>query len=255
MAYVSSVSADDGTSNITITFDVGYDVDIGAVDVQNRVSQATGQLPAIVTQGGITIQKKQPSFTLMVNLVSPDGSVDALGLSNYAYLQLVDPIKRLQGASDVTIFGEKRYSMRVWLNPDRLAQLGVTAAQVQSAIMEQNQQVAGGNLGEAPSPTNQQFEFKINTLGRLPDVKHFEDIVIRAGGGSSAMVHLSDVGRVELGALSYDSNAYMNEKPTVLMAIYQIPGANALALDKLVRSKMVELSAPVPTGDQIRDQV
>ena len=248
MAYLSSVSADDGTSTITITFDVGYDVDIGAVDVQNRVSQATGQLPAIVNQGGVIIQKKQPSFTLMVNLVSPDGSVDALGLSNYAYLQLVDPIKRLEGASDVTIFGEKRYAMRVWLNPDRLAQLKVTAAQVQSAIMEQNQQVAGGNLGEAPSPFNQQFEFKINTLGRLPDVKHFEDIILRAGSGSSAMVRLSDVGRVELGAQSYDSNAYMNEKPTVLMAIYQIPGANALALDKLVRSKMVELSAQFPPG-------
>src|ERR1700684_1633024 len=113
MAYMSSVSANDGTSTITITFNVGYDVDIAAVDVQNRVAQAAGQLPAIVNQAGITIQKKQPSFTLIVNLVSPDGSVDALGLSNYAYLQLVDPIKRLEGASDVTIFGEKRYAMRV----------------------------------------------------------------------------------------------------------------------------------------------
>jgi HAE1 family hydrophobic/amphiphilic exporter-1 len=248
MAYMSSVSANDGTSTITITFDVGYNVDIAAVDVQNRVAQATGQLPAIVNQGGITIQKKQPSFTLIVNLVSPDGSVDALGLSNYAYLQLVDPIKRLEGASDVTIFGEKRYAMRVWLNPDRLAQLGVTAAQVQAAIMEQNQQVAGGKLGEAPSPPSQQFELQINTLGRLSDVKHFEDIIVRAGNASSAMVRLKDLGRVELGAQSYDSNAYLNGKPTVLLAVYQIPGANALALDKLVRQKMAELAPNFPPG-------
>jgi hydrophobe/amphiphile efflux-1 (HAE1) family protein len=250
MAYMSSVSANDGTSTTTITFNVGYDVDIAAVDVQNRVSQATGQLPAIVTQGGITIQKKQPNFTLIVNLVSPDGSVDAVGLSNYAYLQLVDPIKRLEGASDVTIFGEKRYAMRVWLNPDRLAELGVTTAQVQAAINEQNQQVAGGKLGEAPSPPSQQFELQINTLGRLSDAKHFEDIVIRAGSGSSAMIRLGDLGRVELSAQSFDSNAYFDGKPTVLMAIYQVPGANALALDKLVRLKMTELSAHFPPGIQ-----
>jgi multidrug efflux pump subunit AcrB len=129
MSYMSSVSANDGTSTITITFNVGYDIDIAAVDVQNRVSQASAQLPAIVNQNGITIQKKQPNFTLLVNLISPDGSVDPITLSNYAYLQLVDPIKRLPGASDVTIIGEKRYSMRIWLDPDRLAQLGVTTGE------------------------------------------------------------------------------------------------------------------------------
>lgn len=200
MAYMSSVSSNDGSSTITITFNVGYDVDIAAVDVQNRVAQATGDLPAIVNQGGITIKKEQPNFTLIVNLTSPDGSVDALGLSNYAYLQLVDPLKRLPGSSDVAIFGEKRYAMRVWLKPDRLAALGVTAAQVQSAIAEQNQQVAGGKLGEAPSPSNQQFELQINTHGRLTDPKEFENIVVRAGNASSAMIRLKDIARVELGA-------------------------------------------------------
>ena len=248
MSYMSSVSANDGTSTITITFNVGYSVDIAAVDVQNRVSQASAQLPAIVNQGGITIQKKQPNFTLLVNLVSPDGSVDPVTLSNYAYLQLVDPIKRLPGASDVAIFGEKRYSMRIWLNPDRLAQLGVTAAEVQQAILEQNLQVASGKLGQAPSPANQAFELQINTLGRLADVKEFEDIVVRAGGGSTAMVHMRDLGRVELGALSYNSNAYLGDKPTVIMAIYQLPGANALDLDKQVRAKMEELSPRFPPG-------
>ncbi len=249
MSYMSSVSANDGTATITVTFDVGYDVDIAAVDVQNRVSQASAQLPAVVNQGGITIQKKQPNFTLLVNVVSPDGSVDPIALSNYAYLQLVDPIKRLLGVSDVTIFGEKRYSMRIWLDPDRLARLGVTAGDVQQAILEQNLQVASGKLGQEPSPGKHAFELQINTVGRLADVKQFEDIVVRAGGGgSTAAIRMRDLGRVELGALSYTSNAYLNEKPTVLLAIYQLPGANALDLDKQVRAKMTDLSARFPPG-------
>ena len=248
MAYMSSVSANDGSSTITITFNIGYNVDIAAVDVQNRVSQATGDLPAIVNLSGITIQKQQPNILLLVNLTSPDGTVDATGLSNYAYLQLVDPIKRLPGAGNVTIFGEKRYAMRVWLNPDRLAQLGVTASQVQAAITEQNQQVAGGKLGEAPSPSNQQFELQINTLGRLSQAKQFEDIVVRAGNNSSAMVRLGDLGRVELASQSYNSNASLNGRPTIALAVYQSPGANALALDKLVRQKIAEASSSFPPG-------
>jgi len=248
MSYISSVSANDGSSTITVTFDVGYDVDIAAVDVQNRVSQASAQLPAVVNLGGITIQKKQPNFTLLVNLVSPDKSVDAIGLSNYAYLQLVDPIKRLPGAGDVTIFGEKRYSMRIWLDPNRLAQLGVTAADVQAAILEQNLQVASGKLGQAPVPAGQAFELQINTLGRLADAKQFEDIVVRAGNGSSAMVQMRDLGRVELGAQSYNSSASIGGEPTIMLAIYQLPGANALALDKAVRAKMEELKPLFPPG-------
>jgi multidrug efflux pump subunit AcrB len=138
--------------------------------------------------------------------------------------------------------------MRVWLDPDRLARLGVTAGDVQQAILEQNLQVASGKLGQAPSPAKQAFELQINTLGRLVDVKQFEDIVIRAGGGSTAAVHLRDLGRVELGALSYNSNAYLGDKPTVILAIYQLPGANALDLDKQVRAKMAELSPRFPPG-------
>jgi len=248
MSYISSVSANDGSSTITVTFDVGYDVNIAAVDVQNRVSQASAQLPAVVNLGGITVQKKQPNFTLLVNLVSPDKSVDAIGLSNYAYLQLVDPIKRLPGAGDMTIFGEKRYSMRIWLDPNRLAQLGVTAADVQAAIQEQNLQVAAGKLGQAPVPAGQAFELQINTLGRLADAKQFEDIVVRAGNRSSAMVQMRDLGRVELGAQSYNSNASIGGEPTVMLAIYQLPGANALALDKAVRAKMEELKPLFPPG-------
>ena len=149
MTYMSSTSSNDGSSNITITFNVGYPLAIGAVDVQNRVSQAASSLPAIVNQSGVTIKKQNPNFVLIVELTSPDGSVDPVALSNYAYLQIVDPLKRLSGVGDVQIFGERRYSMRVWLDPDRLAKLGITATDVQGAIAEQNVQVAAGKIGQS----------------------------------------------------------------------------------------------------------
>src|SRR3954449_2587611 len=141
MTYMASTSSNDGSSTITITFDVGYPLSTAAVDVQNRVSQAASSLPAIVNQAGVTIKKQNPNFVLIVNLTSPDGSIDPVALSNYAYLQIVDPLKRLQGVGDIQIFGERRYSMRIWLNPDRLANLGLTAIDVQNAIAEQNIQV------------------------------------------------------------------------------------------------------------------
>ena len=147
MTYMSSSSSNDGSSTITVTFNVGYPLDIAAVDVQNRVSQAASSLPAIVNQGGVTIKKQNPNFVLIVNLTSPDHSVDQVALSNYAYLQIVDQLKRLPGVGDVQIFGERRYSMRVWLDPDKLANLGVTAIDVQNAIAEQNVQVAAGKIG------------------------------------------------------------------------------------------------------------
>src|SRR6202045_2985497 len=138
MIYMSSVSANDGSATITITFEVGYSPDIAAVDVQNRVSQAASQLPAIVNQGGVTVTKQNPNFVVIVNLFSPDDSIDLVTLSNYAYLQIVDPLKRLTGVSDVSILGERRYSMRVWLDPDKLAKLGVTAVDLQNPMPEQN---------------------------------------------------------------------------------------------------------------------
>src|SRR5258708_28025015 len=177
MIYMSWVSASDGTSTTTITFEVGYSQDIAAVDVQNRVSQAAAQLPSIVNQGGITITKQNPNFVLIVNLFSPDNSIDLVTLSNYAYVQLVDPLKRLPGVSDVSIFGERRYSMRIWLDPNKLATLGVTAVDVQNAIAEQNVQVAAGRLGDDPAPPGTAFSYQINALGRLSDPAQFGDIV------------------------------------------------------------------------------
>ncbi len=250
MIYMSSVSANDGTSTITLTFEVGYSPDIAAVDVQNRVSQATGQLPAIVNQGGITITKQNPNFVLIVNLFSPDKSLDLVTLSNYAYVQLVDPLKRLPGVSDVSIFGERRYSMRVWLDPDKLAKLGITAVDVQNAIAEQNIQVAAGKLGDDPAPPGTVFDYQINAQGRLSDPQQFGDIVLRAGTTSEATLRLRDVARIELGALQYNSVAYLNDNPSVGLVVYQLPNANALDLQNQVLAKMAELAKRFPKGLQ-----
>ena len=188
MTYMSSTSANDGSSNITITFDVGYPISIAAVDVQNRVSQATPILPPIVNQAGVTIRKQNPNFVLIVNLTSPDGSIDPVALSNYAYLQIVDPLKRLPGVGDVQIFGERRYSMRVWLDPDRLSNLGITAVDVQQAIAEQNVQVAAGKIGQSPAPPGTPFELQVSALGRLSDPEQFGDIVVRANTAAGSAV-------------------------------------------------------------------
>src|ERR1700722_8829403 len=248
MTYMASTSSNDGSSTITITFDVGYPLSTAAVDVQNRVSQAASSLPAIVNQGGVTIKKQNPNFVLIVNLTSPDGSVDPVALSNLAYLQVVDPLKRLPGVGDVQIFGERRYSMRVWLDPDKLANLGVTAVDVQNAVAEQNVQVAAGKIGQSPAPPGTPFEMQVNAAGRLSDPAEFSNIIIRSDPAAGAVVHMRDVARVELGALQYSSTAVFGKDPTVVLAIYQMAGSNALDLQQSVKDKMQELSKRFPKG-------
>ncbi|CDX61431.1 multidrug efflux system protein [Mesorhizobium plurifarium] len=248
MTYMSSTSSNDGSSTITITFDVGYPLSTAAVDVQNRVSQAASSLPAIVNQGGVTIKKQNPNFVLIVDLTSPDGSIDPVALSNLAYLQVVDPLKRLPGVGDVQIFGERRYSMRVWLDPDKLANLGITAVDVQNAISEQNVQVAAGKIGQSPAPAGTAFEMQVNAVGRLSDPKEFGDIVVRANSQNGSLVRLRDVARIELGALQYSSSAFFGKDPTVVLAVYQMPGSNALDLQQRVKDKMQELSQRFPKG-------
>jgi HAE1 family hydrophobic/amphiphilic exporter-1 len=248
MTYMSSTSSNDGSSNITVTFDVGYPLSIAAVDIQNRVSQAAPALPAIVNQAGVTIKKQNPNFVLIVNLTSPDGSVDPVALSNYAYLQIVDPLKRLPGVGDVQIFGERRYSMRVWLDPDKLANLNITALDVRNAVAEQNVQVAAGKIGQSPAPEGTAFEMQVNALGRLSDPAQFGDIVVRANAENGSVVRLRDVARIELGALQYASTAFFGDDPTVVLAVFQMPGSNALALQQAVSAKMEELSKRFPKG-------
>ena len=249
MTYMSSSSSNDGSSTITITFDVGYPLSIAAVDVQNRVAQAASSLPPIVNQAGVTIKKQNPNFVLIVNLTSPDKSVDPVALSNYAYLQIVDPLKRLPGVGDVQIFGERRYSMRIWLDPDKLANLGITAVDVQNAIAEQNVQVAAGKIGQSPAPAGTPFEMQVNAIGPPErSVTEFGDIVVRADANAGSVVRLRDVARIELGALQYASSAFFGEDPTVVLAIYQMPGSNALDLQQRVKDKMEELSKRFPKG-------
>lgn len=248
MTYMSSSSSNDGSSTITITFDVGYPLSIAAVDVQNRVSEAASQLPPIVNQAGITIRKQNPNFVLIVNLTSPDHSVDPVALSNYAYLQIVDPLKRLPGVGDVQIFGERRYSMRVWLDPDKLSQLGITAVDVQNAVAEQNIQVAAGKIGQSPAPPGTPFEMQINATGRLSSPEEFGNIVLRANPSTGAIVRLRDVARIELGALQYSSTAFFGKDPSVVLAVFQMPGSNALELQERVLAKMKDLSKRFPKG-------
>src|SRR5271156_2759508 len=234
MTYMSSASSNDGSSTITVTFNVGYPLNIAAVDVQNRVSQAAPSLPGLVNQGGVTIKKQNPNFVLIVNLTSPDKSVD--------------PLKRLPGVGDVQIFGERRYSMRIWIDPDKLANLGLTAVDVQNAIGEQNVQVAAGKIGQSPAPPGTPFELQVNAQGRLSDPEEFSNIIVRADPVSGAVVRLRDVARVELGAFQYSSSAFFGKDPTVVMAIFQMPGSNALDLQKQVKTKMEELSKRFPPG-------
>src|ERR1700760_4826491 len=236
MTYMSSSSSNDGSSTITVTFDVGYPLAIAAVDVQNRVSQAASSLPAIVNQGGVTVKKQNPNFVLIVNLTSPDKSVDPVTLSKYAYLQIVDQLKRLPGVGDVQIFGERRYSMRIWLDPDKLANLGITAVDVQQAVAEQNVQVAAGKIGQCPAPAGTPFEMEVSAVGRLSDPEQFGNIVVRADPASGAVVRLRDVARIELGALQYSSSAFFGEDSTVVLAVFQMPGSNALDLQERVKT-------------------
>ena len=248
MTYMSSSSSNDGSSNITITFDVGYPLSIAAVDVQNRVAQAASSLPPIVNQAGVTIRKQNPNFVLIVNLTSPDHSVDPVALSNYAYLQIVDPLKRLQGVGDVQIFGERRYSMRIWLDPDKLSQLGVTAVDVQNAVAEQNIQVAAGKIGQSPAPPGTPFELQVNATGRLGSPEEFGNIVLRSNPTTGAIIHLRDVARIELGALQYSSTAFFGDDPSVVLGVFQMPGSNAIELQERVLAKMQELSKRFPKG-------
>src|ERR1700733_3895817 len=248
MTYMSSSSANDGSSTITVTFDVGYPLAIAAVDVQNRVAQAASSLPPIVKQAGVTITKQNPNFVLIVNLTSPDGSIDPVTLSNYAYLQIVDPLKRLPGVGDVQIFGERRYSMRIWLDPDKLANLGITAVDVQNAVAEQNVQVAAGKIGQSPAPSGTPFEMQVSATGRLSDPEEFKDIVVRSDPATGAIVRLRDVARVELGALQYSSTAVFGPDPTVVLAVFQLPGSNALDLQQNVKDKMNDLAKRFPKG-------
>ena len=245
MTYMSSISSNDGTSNITVTFDVGYDLNIAAVDVQNRVTMAQPQVPDDVRKYGITTQKQSPDFVVIISLYSPNNTFNDLYLSNYASINIVDILKRLPGVGDVEIFGEKKYAMRLWLNPNKLTSMEMTATDVIAAVQEQNVQVAAGKIGDTPSPPNQTFTYSINTLGRLSSPKEFEDIIIRTRPDGS-VVRVKDVGRVELGAENYGWFAHLNSNKAACIGVFQLPGANALDVANEVYANMERLSKRFP---------
>lgn len=247
MTYMSSNSSNDGTMSINVTFEIGYDLDIAAVDVQNRVQLATPRVPEEVSKYGISVNKQSNSLILAVNLISPDGSRDDLFLSNYIDIHISDVLKRIPGVGNLTIWGEREYSMRVWLDPDKLASLGITTTDVANAIEEQNIQVAAGSIGQPPVPKGQQFQFAITTLGRLETVEEFQDIIIRANPDGS-LVRIKDVATVDLGAESYTTKATLDGGETVGIGTYQLPGANALDLAKEIRAAMEVLKEDFPSG-------
>ncbi|MBC22722.1 MAG: hydrophobe/amphiphile efflux-1 family RND transporter [Phycisphaerae bacterium] len=247
MMYMTSTSADDGTMNLSITFEVGVDLDMANVLVQNRVTAAEPGLPEEVKRQGIEINKKSSETTLFISLYSPDESQDALFLNNYATLQLLDQIKRVDGVGDVSIFGVGEYGMRIWLDPDQLRSKDLTTDEVIGAVQQQNVQVAAGQVGQPPIPPGQAFQYSVTTKGRLLSPEEFEGIVIKTDA-DGRMVRLGDVARVELGSHTYKMSSSYNGQPAAVIAVYQLPGANAISVANGVKDKISLLSERFPDG-------
>jgi HAE1 family hydrophobic/amphiphilic exporter-1 len=247
MLYMSSSSSSDGTYSLTVTFEIGTDLDDAQVMVQNRVALATPLLPEEVQRQGVSVKKQSTSFVLVLSLVSPTRQFDNLFLANYATLQIRDGLSRVAGVGEVTVFGTANYSMRVWLDPEKLKARGLTTQDVVGAIREQNVQVAAGQIGQSPAPEGQVFQYTVSTLGRLGTPEQFENIIVRTGDGGR-LTRLKDIARVELGAQTYDQYNENKGQPTANIGVYQLPGANALAVAKQVKAEMQRMSESFPEG-------
>ncbi|PEQ14351.1 RND transporter [Novosphingobium sp. PC22D] len=247
MLYMSSQSTGDGKVTITVTFKIGTDLDAAQVLVQNRVAVATPRLPEEVQRFGVVTRKSSPDFLMVVNLQSPDGTFDREYLSNYALTQVQDRLARLDGVGDVRLFGSRDYGMRIWIDPGRAAALDLTAGEILSALRAQNVQVSAGALGAPPVATGRAFQVGVELQGRLADPEQFRDIVIRSDA-DGRQVRLRDVARVELGAQDYTINTYLSGEPTVVIAVLQRPGSNALEAAEAVRAEMDSLAAKFPKG-------
>src|SRR5499433_394306 len=251
MLYMSSQSTSDGQMSLTITFQLGTDRDKAQVLVQNRVAIAEPRLPETVRRFGITTQKSSPDLLLVVHLLSPDNRYDQAYIGNYALINIRDVLTRLQGVGSITLFGLREFSMRVWLDPDKLASLNMTAGDVVQALREQNVQVAAGIIGQPPAPSGSPLQLSVTTQGRLLQPEQFGDIIIKTGA-SGRMARLRDIARVELGARDYSANSYLDGKPAMAIAVLQRPGSNALATANGVRKTMAELSKNFPQGLEYR---
>ncbi|QDV18604.1 Efflux pump membrane transporter BepE [Gimesia panareensis] len=247
MLYMSSSSTSDGNMTLTVTFDVGTDLDMANVLVQNRVAIANPSLPEDVKREGVTTKKKSTNMTLVIALNSPDETFDELYLSNYASININDELKRIDGVSDVNVVNAKDFGMRIWLDPNQLDTRNITTTDVVDALRQQNVQVAAGSIGQEPNPDNQDFQLTVTTLGRLTDPKQFADIIIKTGE-EGQITQIKDVARVELGAQSYSGYSQLDGKPAALIAIYQLPGANALDVAEKSRQVMERLKKDFPKG-------
>lgn len=247
MLYMSSLCSDDGSMQLTITFDVGVDVDMATVLVQNRVSMAEPMLPEEVIRYGITTQKQSMNITLVLNLLSPDGKFDETFMSNYINIYLRDTLSRVPGVGNITVFGAKDFSMRIWLDPEKLKARNITAAEVISSIREQNIEAAPGQIAAQPTEKGQNFQYTIRTLGRLSSVDEFNNIIIKTTGDGD-LLRIKDVARVELGSELYNWFVQHNGRNSVALGIFQLPGANSLEVAKDIRARMDELSKSFPEG-------
>ena len=249
MIYMQSYSTDAGTYTLTVTFQIGTDLDFAQVLVQNRVSTALASLPASVQAQGLTVQKKSTSILQIVSLNSPDGRFDSLYLSNFATINLVNELARLPGVGNVNVLGVGQYSMRVWLDPQKLYTFGLTPSEVTRVIQEQSQPVTAGQVGTPPAPKGQDFQFTVDIQGRLSTPEEFANIIVKtAQGNGGRILRLKDIGRVELGAQTYAQTSKLNGKPNASIAIYQLPEANALDVATRVNAKMAELAKTFPPG-------
>src|SRR5690242_6814547 len=247
MLYMQSYSGADGSYSLTVTFKIGTDLNFAQVLVQNRVSSALSQLPQAVQNQGVTVQKKSTSILLFVTLTSPDAKYDSLYLSNYATINIRDVLSRVPGVGNVTVFGAGQYSMRVWLDPNKLQVRDLVPQDVITAIQQQSQQVSAGQVGAPPTPPGQAFQYTLNVNGRLDDTAQFENIIVKTGT-SGDVTRVRDVGWVELGAQTYSQIFSLNKQPATGIGVFQSPGANALQVEQAVERKMVELAKRFPEG-------
>jgi multidrug efflux pump subunit AcrB len=246
MLYISSVSGDDGSASISVTFELERDPDLAAVEVQNRVAQANAQLPSEVLNAGVTVRKQSPDTLLYFAIFSPDDTYDPLFISNYGYVYIVDELKRVRGVGDVKVFGSD-FGMRIWLRPDRMASLGITASDVAGAIREQNVQVPAGQVGQPPATRGQSYQYSLRVKGRLVKADEFADIIVGSKPDGS-FIRIRDIGRVELGARSYSNVSTINGKPAALVSVSLVPGANALETAGLLKAQITRLAGEFPKG-------
>ena len=245
MSYITSNSTSDGGSGITVTFDIGTDIDIATLDVQNRVSIAEPSLPEIVRRLGLTVRKRNPSIFLVLSLYSPKGTHDATFLGNYTNIYLRDQLLRVKGVGDILSRGDD-FSMRIWLDPDKLASMGISPAEVNAALAEQNLQISAGSIGGNPQPNAQAFEYNVITNSRISQVEDFENIIVRTNPAQGNMVYLKDIARVELAKFNYGNFPFAFDKPAAFMLLYLAPGANALETSDRVMSTLEEMKKSFP---------